>query len=124
MLQRVAEEMIFDARNGGTYRDRTGNLRSSIGYVILQNKRIVFESFPGKSSAGRQKAKALVEKLIKQNLNNESGISLICVAGMAYSVYVEAMGFDVLTMAGFKARTNIKARFEELKRKQLSRLGK
>ena len=43
-LQKIGEDFITHARNNDTYKDRTGNLRSSTGYVILHNGEQVFGS--------------------------------------------------------------------------------
>lgn len=37
----VGESCIVEARNGGDYIDRTGNLRSSIGYAVLRDGKVV-----------------------------------------------------------------------------------
>jgi hypothetical protein len=49
-LQRIGEEFVTTARNNGSYKDHTGNLRSSVGYVILKNGEQIdqnFKTFPG-----------------------------------------------------------------------------
>jgi len=38
-LQYIGETFINDARTNGNYLDQTGNLRSSIGYVIFEKWR-------------------------------------------------------------------------------------
>ena len=40
----VGESALRTAREGHKYKDQTGNLTSSIGYCILDEGRIVFES--------------------------------------------------------------------------------
>ena len=40
-LKRVGEMCINEARENGDYIDRTGNLRSSIGYVVLSDGVVV-----------------------------------------------------------------------------------
>ena len=37
ILRIVGEKCINEAREHGSYQDQTGNLRSSIGYVVLQD---------------------------------------------------------------------------------------
>src|SRR3954465_475262 len=44
-LQRIGEQFVNNARSTNTYTDRTGNLRSSVGYIILLNGQKLFESF-------------------------------------------------------------------------------
>lgn len=45
LLQRTGEEFVKIARLEGNYIDHTGNLRSSIGYVIVKDGRIVGKNF-------------------------------------------------------------------------------
>ena len=40
-FQFVGEHFVNNARLSGNYTDRTGNLRSSIGYVILLNGEVI-----------------------------------------------------------------------------------
>jgi hypothetical protein len=44
-LQVVGEKFVTNARNNGAYKDRTGNLRSSAGYVIIKDGKQLFENF-------------------------------------------------------------------------------
>jgi len=37
ILRNVGEKCINEAREYGSYQDRTGNLRSSIGYIVLKD---------------------------------------------------------------------------------------
>ena len=37
----VGEQCIVEARDNGDYTDQTGNLRSSIGYAVLWNGKII-----------------------------------------------------------------------------------
>lgn len=43
-LQAGGERFVKYARENGSYEDRTGNLRSSIGYIIVKNGDIVMEN--------------------------------------------------------------------------------
>ena len=97
----LGELCITEARNGGTYKDQTGNLRSSIGYVILNNGKVVtqvcYESSKGADKkSGTKQGSTFLKKLAKENTK---GIVFIMVAGMNYAVMVEAKGFNVLTSA-------------------------
>jgi hypothetical protein len=92
----IGEKCLNEARNNGRYIDRTGNLRSSIGYVVVEDGNIVqISNFSqvkhGKqgSSDGKNFVKRLISKFPK-------GICLIVVAGMNYATYVSARGFNVL----------------------------
>lgn len=84
----------------GNYQDRTGNLRSSIGYGVVVNGRLVktggFEQF-GSGSDGASTGKNRLRELVSEC--KAGCISLIFVAGEEYATYVESMGYDVLTFS-------------------------
>ena len=83
---------IRDGKNPGDtsyWWDHSGNLRSSIGYIILYDGRRVHENFKvvnGRGEEGMQKAKSFADELQKKY---PSGIVLIIMAGMEYAAYVE-----------------------------------
>ena len=98
-LSYVGEQCIRDARLTGSYTDRTGNLRSSIGYVIVDRGQVVQESaFPTvkQGSEGAKGGKAYAHELAQQF---SSGIALIVVAGMSYASYVQRRGYNVTASA-------------------------
>lgn len=91
------------ARTLDTYIDDTNNLRSSTGYVIARNGKIVDEFFEtagrgknGKGEEGKKEGRDLALDLIA---GKSKGYVLIVVAGMNYAAKVEAMNYDVLTSA-------------------------
>lgn len=94
----TGESGLRVARLNGSYTDRTGNLRSSIGYVIVRDGRVIdtviYESDRGtdKSTGVKQGADFLKELAGKYNNN----VELIVGAGMEYSGYVSDKGYDVL----------------------------
>ena len=45
LLQRAGEEFVRLARKNGNYQDHTGNLRSSIGYVIVKDGHVLAENY-------------------------------------------------------------------------------
>lgn len=117
-LQYVGEQCIRDARLTGSYTDRTGNLRSSIGYVIVDRGQVAYESaFPTVkegSSEGPKEGKAYAHELASQF---PSGMALIVVAGMNYAAYVQRRGYNVTASAELIAeklisQMNIKAKVE------------
>ena len=87
-LMYIGETVLNRARSTNSYKDRTGNLRSSIGYVITVDGRIIQQGKDG-SSKGAAYVKSLARKF-------PQGICLIVVAGMNYASYVSAKGLDVL----------------------------
>lgn len=102
LMQRAGEEFVKIAREKGKYADHTGNLRSSVGYVIVANGRVLSENFELSDEGtdkvtGKQRAKRLTGELA--TLYNK-GFVLIGVAGMKYAVIVEAMeNKDVISLA-------------------------
>lgn len=92
-LQYMGERFVNKARLSGNYRDRTGNLRSSIGYIILMDGKVIDRNFSGKSK-GQIEAKSVAHEVA---LQHPKGYVLIGVAGMNYAAAVEARGFDVIT---------------------------
>ena len=99
----VGESCITEARDNGSYIDQTGNLRSSIGYAVVKDGKIVSLKTVDKvkdGTEGAQKAEAYLSRLAKKQTN---GICLIVVAGMNYAVYVESRGKNVLSSAEFLA---------------------
>ena len=97
ILKEIGEACVNEAVNSGNYTDQTGNLRSSIGFVVSDEGRVVedggFWELGGIEgpSVGREKAYALAAQ--------SSGIALIIVAGMDYAEYVADKGYDVLASA-------------------------
>lgn len=111
MLHVAGEKAVNEARAAnsqqrGSYTDRTGNLRSSIGYVVVvdgkvyNGKGVSFEVVEGeKNQRGTQGAKD--GKAFANQLADKfpTGIALIVVAGMKYAHYVQKLGFDVTISA-------------------------
>lgn len=84
------------------FNDVTGNLRSSMGYVVYRNGRPVKADFVQKSGPEGDGSKGLQvgESLAKEIASKyPKGYVLVVVAGMNYAVYVESKNRDVLTSA-------------------------
>lgn len=120
----IGEKVVNEARERGSYTDRTGNLRSSTGYVIVVDGKIAqmssFQAIRGQgenaqrvsftTKAGKQvdywakgatgdgsQGKAEGESFARSLASRyPRGIVLIVVAGMNYASYVAAKGFNVL----------------------------
>lgn len=109
-LSFIGEECIRIARESGSYNDITGNLRSSIGYVVLVDGKPVvtgaskqYSGKDGNGEAGPLAAEALLQSL---QAKFPWGVVLIVCAGMKYAAYVEAVHHkDVLTSAELKAES-------------------
>lgn len=115
LLKAAGENFVKYARGIHTYEDRTGNLRSSIGYVIIQDGEIIFENF-AESDKGTEKVKGLAKggQLAEAiALSYPKGLVLIGVAGMQYAAAVEAKGFDVVTGACQSAEAWMKKAINE-----------
>jgi hypothetical protein len=95
VLIKIGEEFINKARIYGEYTDRTGNLRSSIGYVLVHNGNILNQNVQGLTQEG----KAAAEEQVKLLSERYKGLVLIGFAGMEYAAAVEAKGFDVITQS-------------------------
>ena len=93
-LQYAGEEFVNNARMNGNYTDDTGNLRSSIGYVILKDGQPIKQNFSGRSNEGVLEGKKAADEIGQQF---PRGYVLIGVAGMSYAAAVESRGYDVIT---------------------------
>ena len=111
-LMRMGEIAVTEARENHRYKDRTGNLTSSIGYCVLDNGSVIIESsfnvakgvwkddkghsHPYSGDAGSKEGREFLHSLISAH---STGLVLIIVAGMNYASYVEAMNLNVLDSA-------------------------
>lgn len=116
-LAYVGEQVVNTARNlpsppatmagkphKPNYIDWSANLRSSIGYVLAEDGKIVSESSfePVKGGEeGARKGRDFAESLAKEH---DKGLVLIVVAGMEYARYVANKGYDVLDSAELLAK--------------------
>ena len=108
-LAMVGEQFVNDARNTQTYQDQTGNLRSSIGYIIAKDGIIIQENIEGKAE-GKAYAKEVANEVLRENT---SGFVLIGVAGMEYACAVESKGYSVITSSIPAAKALLKAKIKE-----------
>ncbi len=118
ILQFAGEQFVKDARDGlnisgafpkGDYTDRTVNLRSSIGYFVLNNGQIIDSKIEGTAegvAAGRE---------LLNSIPGKSGYQLIGVAGMDYASYVESRGYNVITSQSDVAIVNIERMLQKYK---------
>lgn len=114
-LEFVGEECVAEARTAGSYTDRTGNLRSSVGYVVVKDGEIIkkggFQHVNGTKKSdknGEEDGEQYAESLVSRY---PQGIVLIVVAGMNYAAYVSANGYNVLESAELKAENILKQLF-------------
>ena len=108
-LAMVGESFVNDARSTQTYQDQTGNLRSSIGYIIAKDGIIIQENVEGKPE-GVAQARKIAREVLR---DNSKGFILIVVAGMSYAAAVESKGYDVITGSIPAAKALLKKKIKE-----------
>jgi hypothetical protein len=114
-LRYLAEGTIAVARQTNSYLDQTGNLRSSLGYMILKDGRAIDESFEQVKggaegiAAGRKHARQVASEFPR-------GYVLVVVCGMHYGVVLESRGIDVLSSAEIYAKKELPKMLEKLKK--------
>lgn len=117
LLSYAGNQGVRHARLNGNYRDRTGNLRSSIGFMVVKDGKAVDEYFEeadkgSDKSTGVSEAKKLALRVAK---THNKGLVLILVAGMNYAVHVESLeNYDVLQSAVYATESLLKETMEEV----------
>lgn len=132
-LSYLGEECVNLARDLGSYNDRTGNLRNSVGYVLVANGEVVKKNFERSAqiktviSRGKNAGNERISKGSKDGLKageelaiqiantHQTGYALIVVAGMNYALEVESKGKVVLTGAKQYAEQRAPVIINELK---------
>lgn len=123
-LQRLGEMCVTQARSVPPsigFHDQTGNLRSSIGYMVFVDGVSVHQSTfeqvspqvahkDGVTYDGGKKGEAYCREIGE----NTTGVCLVVVAGMDYATYVESKGRDVLTSAEHLAEQELPKQLAEL----------
>lgn len=95
----LGEKCVIEARDRpqeNSWFDQSGNLRSSIGYVVVCEGEIIHYSDFNQvkqGSEGTLEGKELAKELAK---NHIKGYALIVVAGMNYAEYVESLDNKVV----------------------------
>lgn len=118
-LSYLGELCVIEARDRSqeeSWFDQSGNLRSSIGYVISHNGRILaYSEFNQvkQGNEGPKEGKELAQEIAKKYT---SGYVLVVVAGMNYAEHVEAMdNKNVLASAELFARAELPKMMAKLK---------
>lgn len=103
-------------RDDGGFGDITGNLRSSIGYIILKDGKQLSDNFtPSDFGTDRETGLSTgLEYAIEIGQNFHKGFVLICVAGMNYAAAVESKGRDVITGSTLELQTRLKQLLSQL----------
>lgn len=97
-LHYVGERVLNQARANSikSYKDQTGNLRSSVGYVIAVDGRVVETSSFEVVKKGHKGSQGGKDFALQKVSEFPRGIVLIVVAGMNYAQHVTDRGRDVL----------------------------
>lgn len=119
-LARLGEQCVAKVRDRSgeeSWYDQSGNLRSSVGYVIAKHGNIIqYSNFNQvkQGSEGVKEGKQLAEELVKKYSND---YVLVVVAGMNYAELVEAMdNKDVLASTELWAKSQLPEMLEKLKK--------
>lgn len=104
------------------FTDRTGNLRSSIGFKVFNGGTAVQEDYKQvlDGAEGMKSGKALADSV--GAMCGEHQIMLVVTAGMDYAIYVESKGRDVITGSELLAEREwpqMKQRIDEIIRRQM-----
>jgi hypothetical protein len=116
-LQYLGEMCADHARNIPAtvgFMDQTGNLRSSIGYMVFRDGIAVHQGYEQVKTGG-EGAIAGQTLAKKVGARYTQGVVLVVTAGMNYALYVEAKGRDVLTSAESLAKQELPRMLNELK---------
>ena len=111
----LGEMCVNHARNvpaSQGFQDQTGNLRSSIGYMVFNDGvavHIAYEQVKS-GSEGAIKGESLARKVGEKS----TGICLVVTAGMEYALYVESKGRDVISSAEKMAERELPRMLEKL----------
>lgn len=93
----------------GSFGNITWNLRSSIGYLLLNNGKVIESYFPTLQNAPEGSVTGdEYAREISDQVNEGEGVLLVCVAGMEYAAFVERKGYDVISVSSEKFETEIK----------------
>lgn len=103
-LRQVGEKAVAHARSINTYMDQTGNLRSSVGYVIYHDGRLLERNFQQVLNGSEGKSEG--EKHATRKVPKR-GFALVVVAGMDYALAVQTRGYDVLDGAEIEAEKEL-----------------
>lgn len=106
-MHKAGPRMNFTTADTEGFIDQTGNLRSSIGYVVLKNGVVKAGSAFDEIKDGSEGSTKGKERIKKLKAKYKTGYVLIVTAGMGYAAAVEAKGYDVLTGSSFEAKAQL-----------------
>ncbi|MBR6250121.1 MAG: hypothetical protein IKR17_02870 [Bacteroidales bacterium] len=97
----IGEACVNEARSyhGKAYLDQTGNLRSSVGYIVVVNGQVVQDGGFVAIKEGQEGTQSGKEYAMKLAAQYPHDAALFVVAGRNYAKYVVAKGYNVLQSA-------------------------
>ena len=113
-LEVMVAELENHAKESAGYKDRTSNLKSSIGGVVLKDGNpVTFRGFSGTSEGSK-----VGENYLNSLLDNYSnGYTVLIVAGMEYASPLENyLGYNVLKKTELKMQTELPKVMRRLKK--------
>jgi hypothetical protein len=118
-LMQIGFQFVRDARLKAppySFNDDTGNLRSSIFFILQYDGELMHEDFEASvngtdKAAGIAAAQAYAEELAG---GVPKGWALITGAAMNYAGYVEALGYDVITGSTLGAQKKLEKAFQNV----------
>lgn len=122
IMRVVGEDAVNEARSyakDNDWQDVTGNLRSSIGYVISLNGKTIDAAFDADIQGPQPKPKdgrKVGRELAIDISRGLPELALVIVAGMNYAVAVESRGRNVLTSAEIKAKLDLQKFLNQIAR--------
>lgn len=112
----IGTQLVNHAKVSVGFMDQTGNLRSSIGYVLFVNGRVHSEYYVSESGGneGVAEGKRFARELAQEIISNK--IVLVVTAGMNYAHAVEAKGYNVLSATENYSKSVVKTMLKQLMR--------
>jgi uncharacterized NAD-dependent epimerase/dehydratase family protein len=119
VMQFVGEGFIKEARSMtkqmGGFGDITGNLRSSIGYVIVKDGNVIKETVYVSDKGTDRRTGVKTGERFMEEISKGEGLRLYGVAGMEYAAEVESRGYNVISVQADMALVELKEILSELK---------
>jgi len=119
IMQFVGEKAVKEARlmtkGEGGFGDVTGNLRSSIGYLITKNGQKVYSNVTGNATGIAAFWEAVKDRVSQRN----DVYQLFLVAGMDYADYVESQGYSVISQQGLRMIVDLDRLVQKYKNKKM-----
>lgn len=110
-----AEEITNAARSTDSYTDRSGNLRSSVGCIVIVDGKIIQEYGFEQIKQGAQGVTDGQDYAYSLARQFPKGVAIVAVAGKEYASYVADKGYDVLDSAEELAKIVVEKSLKELR---------